>query len=623
MSLYDEYGFPSGSMGAINADGVPRFMNKYPDATIKRLDKMEYKVAVGESFEQVVPAGKLMSVVAMDTLTKHRISLEQYIRSGKLNWKVPEGAWKIMFFVCVKDGDPNVDYLDPEAVRLFVKETHQAYYDRFSPYFGNTIIETFFDEPTLYRAKGRIWTDAFNEKFISRYGESPELLYPALWYDIGEETQSARNRLFGLRAHLYSEGFMKIIGEWASAHGIYSTGHQDQEEIANPVGTSGDLMLCGKYMGIPGIDKIGGGRPTELFYKVVSSSAYNWDKRQVMSETYGAMGNISVKELYHIAMEQYTKGVNTLIPHAVWYNDRNVTFLPELSWRNELYRDSLPAFNKFLSRLNYILRQEGRHVADIAVLYPIESLQGEHVMDGELGFYEGGVMIPNTDYTHVSALLTDTLGRDFTYLHPEVLSTKCRVKKGLLHLDNQVNKETFRLIIIPGVKTISLTALRQVESFFKSGGNVIFTTQLPEKSVEPGQDKEVKDIISRILGVNASYATAGKAFFVEKPGPDALKTAIEDSYPVPDVAFEAGHELNYIHKELKNQSVYYFANLKDQPYQANVVLRGKLKPVLLNPHTGQRMKVAYEHKRVSGMETTTVTLPVEKHSSVFLIDNIL
>lgn len=85
-------------------------------------------------------------------------------------------------------------------------------------------------------------------------------------------------------------------------------------------------------------------------------------------------------------------------------------------------------------------------------------------------------------------------------------------EKGLLHLDNQVNKETFRLIIIPGVKTISLTALRQVESFFKSGGNVIFTTQLPEKSVEPGQDKEVKDIISRILGINASYATAGKAF---------------------------------------------------------------------------------------------------------------
>ena len=28
LSLYDEYGFPSGSMGAINGDDTPRFMNK-------------------------------------------------------------------------------------------------------------------------------------------------------------------------------------------------------------------------------------------------------------------------------------------------------------------------------------------------------------------------------------------------------------------------------------------------------------------------------------------------------------------------------------------------------------------------------------------------------------------
>lgn len=40
MSLYDEYGFPSGSMGAINGDDTPRFMQKHPDATIKRLDKI-------------------------------------------------------------------------------------------------------------------------------------------------------------------------------------------------------------------------------------------------------------------------------------------------------------------------------------------------------------------------------------------------------------------------------------------------------------------------------------------------------------------------------------------------------------------------------------------------------
>lgn len=620
MSLYDEYGFPSGSMGAINADGLPRFMNKYPNATIKRLDKVEYSVSSGERLKKAVPSGKLMAAVAMDTLSGKRLSLKSNIRSGELDWHVPQGAWKVLFFVCVKDGDPNVDYLDPEAVKLFVKETHQAYYDRFSGDFGNTIIQTFFDEPTMYRAEGRMWTDQFNEKFMARYGYSPELLYPALWYDIGDETQSARNRLFGLRAALYSEGFMKTIQEWASAHGIHSTGHQDQEEILNPVSVAGDLMLCGKYMDIPGIDKIGGNRPAELFYKVISSSAYNWDKRQVMSETFGAMGNLTVRELYHIAMEQYAKGINTLIPHAVWYNDKDVTFLPELSWRNELYRDSLPAFNKFLTRLNYILQQEGRHVADIAMVYPIESLQGEHVLDGPLGFYEGGIRIPNTDYVHVSSLLTDTLGRDFTYLHPEVLSTKCEIKDGLLHLDNKINKETFRLIIVPGMKTISLSNLQKIELFHQSGGSVIFTTRLPEKSVEPGKDKEVKEMVSRMLSENNRRSSCGKAFFVDKPEPEVLREKLAACYDVADVSFPEGQELNYIHKVNGDQSVYYFANLKDHPSHAEIVLRGKITPVLLDPHTGEQTDVVYKHQLSHGTETTSVILPIHEHSSVFIVD---
>ena len=37
MILYDEYGFPSGSAGAINGDEIPRFKLKFPNQTIKRL----------------------------------------------------------------------------------------------------------------------------------------------------------------------------------------------------------------------------------------------------------------------------------------------------------------------------------------------------------------------------------------------------------------------------------------------------------------------------------------------------------------------------------------------------------------------------------------------------------
>lgn len=606
MSLYDEYGFPSGSMGAINGDDIPRFMNKYPDRTIKRLDKIEYSVRGGKT-KIAVPVGKLMAVVAMDTITKERLSLRDFVQNGFLEWPVPQGAWKVMFFVCVKDGDPNVDYLDSDAVDLFIKETHQTYYDRFSTDFGSVIKETFFDEPTLYRAKGRIWTSLFNEKYKSYYkGESPELLYPALWYDIGDETQYARNRMFGFRSKLYAGGFMKTIQDWATAHGIHATGHQDQEEIVNPVSVSGDLMLWSKYIDIPGIDKIGGGRPTEDFYKVIASAAYNWDKTQVMSETYGAMGNLSVRELYHIAMEQYTKGVNALIPHAVWYNDQKVTFLPELSWRNPLYRDSLPELNKFLSRLNYMLRQEGRHVADIAVLYPIETLQGEHYLDGPCGFYEGGVKIPLMDYTHVSAFLTDSLGQDFTYLHPEVLLEKCMVEDKRLVMNNKINREYFQIIILPSVKTISVGNLEKILQFQQQGGNVIFTTRLPEKSTEAGQDQMVRTLVKRLLS---------RAIFIEELNEHSLQHALENCQYDPDVRFFNGQNLNYIHKVVKQQHIYYFANLKTTDSLVEIRLRGKLRLRLFNPHNGNVSEVQCRYEG----DATYIKLFVPADRSVFIV----
>ena len=41
LTIYDEYGFPSGSGGAAMGDGIPRFMNQFPNATLRRLDKHE------------------------------------------------------------------------------------------------------------------------------------------------------------------------------------------------------------------------------------------------------------------------------------------------------------------------------------------------------------------------------------------------------------------------------------------------------------------------------------------------------------------------------------------------------------------------------------------------------
>ena len=106
LCIYDEYGFPSGSAGAINGDGVRRFANKYPTHTIKRLDKHEQDVTSPDTYSSEIPNGRLMSIVAMEMGQKKRVDLTGMAKDGKVTWSVPEGTWKIMTFVCVEDGDP-------------------------------------------------------------------------------------------------------------------------------------------------------------------------------------------------------------------------------------------------------------------------------------------------------------------------------------------------------------------------------------------------------------------------------------------------------------------------------------------------------------------------------------
>ena len=492
LTIYDEYGFPSGSGGAHMGDGIPRFKNKYPDGTLKRLDKHEEDVAGPGTYAKPIPQGTLMSLVAMNVDTKERVDLTDKVSHGSISWSIPTGSWKIMTFVCVLDGDTNVDYLEPDQVAKYIDMVYKPYYEKFSKDFGATISGAFYDEPTMYRAQGRVWTDRFNEKFVAAHGFSPTPYYPALWYDIGPETQAARNYLWGFRAELYAAGFMKTIQDWCTAHGgIPLLGHQDQENIKNPVGISGDLMKSYQYQDVPGIDKIGWDNDPEGYYKIVSSVAYNWDKAQVMTETYGAMGNLGWDRLYAIVMEQYAKGINNFVPHGVWYNLEDITYRPELSYRNPRYADGLPAYNTYIGRLNVLLQDTGRHVADIAVLYPIATLQAGYYFDGPIIPYSGGVNIPEADYIYLGELLATRVCRDFTFLHPEVLDERCSVNGDQITLNNRVNHEEYKVVILPGHRTIRWSNLKKIKQFYDNGGKVIATGQLPYKSAEFGHDADV------------------------------------------------------------------------------------------------------------------------------------
>ncbi len=594
LSLYDEYGFPSGSAGAQNSSPTSLFAQRYPHLTIHRLDKHEWPLTPSQPNTITLPAGQLTALVALNTISLQRIELSDQITANTLTWTPPPGPWTLMAFVCIPDGDPICDYLNPDAADKFIEITHQAYYDRFKEHFGTTIDSTFFDEPTLCRAQGRSWTPQFNEKFIARHGFDPRPLYPALWYDIGPITQAARNDLFGFRTELYANAFPRRIQEWSTAHHITATGHQDQEEILNPVSISGDLMKCFEYLDIPGIDKIGGHRPAERFYKIISSVAYNYDRPIVMSETYGAMGDLPWPEIYTIAMEQYTKGINHLIPHAVWYDTNQITFKPELSWSHPYYAPKLPKFNTFLARLNLLLQNNHGLVANIALLYPIATLQGSHHFDGPLGFYEGGVAVPEADYVDVAELLSRDIGLDYSYLHPDILDNRCTIINRSLHLPNRIHPARFSTLILPGHQTIRWSSLQKIEAFYNQGGTLIATGLLPSKSAEAGHDTDITETIQRIFDTSRTSlpftthtnAAGGLAIHLNILHADILRQALEFNHAIYDVSTSSQPPLRYIHKTYQGTHTYYFANLSSEDITTTLTLRGHHQLEIWNPHTG-------------------------------------
>jgi len=596
--LYDEYGFPSGGAGWCNGDGRSRFAERYPALTLRRLDKRERLVRGGGQVELDLGGGELMAAVAMEMSTFERRDLSACCRNGRLAWTAPaEGDWRVMAFVTVK-AEPLMDYLDPEAARRFIELTHDRYYARMPEFFGSVIVGTFFDEPTLYRAEGRVWTAGFNRRFRERYGFSPDLLYPALWYDIGDETAEARNLLFGFRTELYASAYFREVTEWSVSRGIHATGHQDNEEIVNPVGTSGDLMKCFKHLEMPGIDKIGGDRPAELFYKVVSSAAHNWDHRLVMSETYGAMGDLAWPEIYAIAMDQYTKGVNMLIPHAVWYDVGKVVFKPELSPRHAKYAGGLPEFTAFLSRLNEWL-QPGRTVSDVAVLYPIASMQAGHRFDGPLTPYQGGVDLPHLDYHRVSRVLTDELGIDFEFLHPEVLE-RCPVRDGRLRLENRDQFASFHTLVIPSGPVISLSALTAADALLRAGGRVVFTGERPCRGTRRVDD-------AAVAALAADMIRRGARTTARAPLAKDLALAIGLEERDFGVRF-AGAPLRGIHRSGPRGEVWYFANPASEPVETSVMLHGASGALVgFDPHAGKRFAPAV--RTVNGAVRVKLTLP--------------
>lgn len=632
--LYDDNDFPSGMAGG-------KLGELFPEHTMKRLDNVEKEIVGPAIFTDTINAVKLMAAVAMNTKTLKRIEISNFVNNGILTWKVPEGNWKVMLFKMQKDSwhkaYPVVDYLDTTAVRHMINLTYDKYQEKFASYFGNTIKITFFDDVGFWRHP-RTWTGLFNKKFKELNGFDPKPFYPALWYNIGPETEAVRYAFFNTRAELLAEGFPKLAGEWNEAHGLKSTGHPPGNYAPQPIDMNGDIFKYFRYTQIPLTDAIIHYKHGINGHKLISSAADYYDRPVVSTEIYGAYPEKSFDSLmmYRSMMELFARGVNFVVPHGMWYNPKQVYISPLVSPYSEKLAPALPAYSEYVGR-SCMLLQGGRKVADIGVLYPFESLAGWFRFDDPENPRQGKFIASETDYQKISGILTNEIRRDFTFVHPEYfLDKKYVIEDGIVKLNNTENYQEYKVMFLTGCNSISYKTLKKLKTFYESGGTIIATTQLPFKSSEMGTDQKVIDLIQYIFGVNSlvgemnnlqmsSNENGGKALFVLNPTKENLETAFELCSTNADVIFSDSIEIkselglcSYVHKIKDGKDIYFFANSSDDSISTQVLLRGKHKLEQWNPHNGTSVKlknVSYVEK--DGLHYTKYNLNLNPVSSMF------
>lgn len=616
---YDEVGFPSG-----NADGtIPaRFYRKL-------LRREETTVSAGQPYVLDWTGGeKPVAVVAWDPTSGERIDLLAKAVGNRIAWNGAQGAWRVQsFYVSTAaasafspDYYGSADYLDPEATRWFIAHSYDAAYKELKPYFGSVIRYTFFDDVGFFPDE-KTWNAAIADRFEKLTGKSAVLYYPALWDDIGPDTAAARIGFFRARAELLGETFPRMIAEWAGAHGVEATGHAPGNYDLQPTEMYGDPFKFYAHTDVPMVDVLWGLGFARNGFKLISSVSEQRDLPETAAEAF-SVDNDAVG--YKRTIELFVRGVNRFV-----FGGRQPS--KPLGTSEQLA--------DWAGRSSYLL-QGGRHVADIAVVFPIESLQAFYSFDAPNHSAEesrGVYAYRDADYQAVGEMLLSGLHRDFTFVHPEALAgDKLRVAGRTLEMQNRVNREQFRVLVLPGGDVLSVAALEKVKAFWDAGGTVIATSLLPSRSAEFGRDAEVRKLVAAMFGTGPiatdsgirRNAAGGQALFVLRPSTAALGAALDQLNLTPDVAFQGNPTpttgngvFGYTHRVRDGKDIYYFGNSSDTPVATLVTLRGRIdRPRLWNPHDGSVTVIRdVRYRKVPQGIVTEFDLSVPPVSSVAVV----
>jgi hypothetical protein len=488
LNFADELNWPSGH--AWRPRGGPelsRVLEQRPDFRMRRLDYQELVIEGPRRWRFKPRPPAWFAVVARElpqgALDADTLRVLEPVRD-ELRWEAPPGRWRVTLYrlvPAVGAHNTRVDLLNPEAVRLYLELVYEEFARRFPDHLGRTLKLTIADHEGAY-GEPIAWTPRLFDEFQRRYHYDLRAALPLLVHEAAQPGAAAKVRTdyLDLISDLYVNSFTRQVTDWCRRHGLGHAVSLYEEQLWIQISLAGDMFRHWRAGTFVMMDALLERARMPLDFKEAVTVAH-LERMPLVVENQGLQGHdsfLSPEKMRRGTNMALLWGANLLVPYFD-YDPRKVTWPPQWFLGQPFWR-YFRRYADYVRRAQFMNRR-GRHIAPIAIYYPLETafahsaplfarerreLLWNNFMDEVQNFY--------------SALQLELArgGWDYHILDRHYLS-RAEIRAGALHLAD----EEFRVLILPPMTHINETAAAKVRAFANAGGAVLALGQQP-----PGLD---------------------------------------------------------------------------------------------------------------------------------------
>lgn len=492
--MYDEDRWPSGAAGGL-VTKTPAFRRKFLAVEMLTSTKdfsWSKDVLAAFTAEIDLPAAHNVSQVARGTVPT--LAKGQTLVTFTKKSETPSSWYNDQSYL---------DTMDHDAVKEFIKVTHEAYAKRYggkNGKFGKIMPGIFTDEPnhgpTLWghASNGNIclpWTDSFEKAFKERHGYDliPKLLEVVFFVD-GDPISQPRLHYHDVKTHLFVTNFTQQIGDWCEKNGIQSTGHMLMEDSPHyQTNQVGSCMRHYEYMQAPGMDLL-----TEHWLifdvaKQVSSVAHQFGRKWRLTETYGCTGwDFPFMGHKMLGDWQAAIGINLRCQHLSWYTMKGEAKrdYPASIFYQSPWWQQYSLVEDYFGRVG-VATTQGEEVRDVLVIHPIEScwsIYGAQMFDSadkESPAIKAAMQLIYDQNSAMFGIRRELFSAhiDFDYGDEDIMARHAKVGVDADGPYITINKATYRAIVVPMMHTMRHSTLKLLQQFKQKGGAVIFADKAP------------------------------------------------------------------------------------------------------------------------------------------------